>query len=67
MRVKITEAGTFDRDGAEIPLGTVLTLQGSSVPAWLANKAEIVADDPAPEAAAVTNPRKRAVRDGADD
>lgn len=67
MRVKITQAGTFDRDGAEIQIGTVLTLQGISVPAWLANKAEIIADDPAPEAAAVTNPRKRAVRNGSDD
>lgn len=66
MRVKITQAGTFDRDGAEIQVGTVLTLQGGSVPAWLANKAEIVADDPAPEAVPVTNPRKKAVRNDAD-
>lgn len=67
MRVKITQVGTFDRDGAEIPLGTVLTLQGDAIPAWLANKAEVVADDPAPEAVAVTNHRKRAVRNGSDD
>ena len=67
MRVKINQAGAFDRDGVEIQLGTVLTLQSEAIPAWLANKAEVVADDPAPTAVAVTNPRKRAVRNGADD
>lgn len=58
MRVKITTTGVHDRDGALIPIGTVLTVQGDRVPAWLLNKAEIVAEEPAPAAVAVTNPAK---------
>ena len=57
MRLRITSAGVFDHDGKEIRPGTVIKIKGAKVPAWLAGKAEVVAESTEGKKA-VTNEKK---------
>lgn len=54
IKVKITRQGVHDQDRQPVPVGAVLTLDGSTLPAWLVNKAEIVGEASG-DAEAVTN------------
>ena len=57
MKIEITHAGVYDKDGKEIEIGTEITVKGDAVPAWLVNKGKVLAEKPA-KAEAVTNPAK---------
>lgn len=54
MKIRITQPGLFGANGA-IPVGAEFIIGGHPPPGW-AGKYEVMADDPAPEAVAVTNP-----------
>jgi hypothetical protein len=56
MKIEITEQGVYGADGNEIEVGTILTVEGEAVPAWLINKGRIVADSKGKMP--VTNPAK---------
>lgn len=58
MKVKVTEKGVYDAKGERVPVGTVLSVKGDELPAYLVGKA--VADG----AQAVTNPAKTQKRLG---
>jgi hypothetical protein len=49
MKVKITEKGVYDNEGKPLDVGTEITVEqeGDDVPAWLLNKAEVIAEKPA--------------------
>jgi len=64
MDLKITESGVFDADNTELEIGSVITVEGDEIPAYLLNKAEKVAvtnpaDTGAEEKVAVTNPKAK--------
>lgn len=42
MKVKITKKKVYDPKGKEVPVGTVLNLEGDTIPAFLVNKCEVV-------------------------
>lgn len=56
MKIEIVEAGVFDGDGKEIAVGTVISIKGDDLPAWLVGKAHVVAASPAKGAALTVNP-----------
>lgn len=58
MKIKIKEAGAFDANGEEIPVGIIITADGDDLPGWLIGKAEVIAEDPVSDAEAVTNQKK---------
>lgn len=58
MRIEITRTGVYDEKGNEIEVGTAVTVDGDSVPAWLVNKGRVVAEKPAKATLSVTNPKK---------
>ena len=60
MKLKIKEAGAFDGEGKEIPVGTIISADGDDVPGWLVGKGEVIADDPASDAEPVTNGKGKA-------
>ena len=55
MRIRIIAGGIFGNDG-EYPIGTEFDVD--AIPPGWARKVEVIKDDPAPEAVAVTNPAK---------
>ena len=57
MKIRITKDGIYGN--GPIAIGTEINVLGA-VPAGWAGKYEIVTDDPAPEAEAVTNPAEPA-------
>lgn len=62
MKITITELGVYDQNGDQIEVGTVVDVKGDTVPGWLVNKGEVLAD--AKGKTAVTNPAKTKKRAG---
>lgn len=56
MRVRVIEKGVNDKDGNSVAKGTVIEVEGDTIPAWLVNKA-VPADD-GDGKTFVTNPAK---------
>lgn len=55
MKIEITQKGVFDGNGKEVEIGTVITVKGDTIPAWLVSKGRAVGGE---GKTAVTNPAK---------
>lgn len=59
MKLEVTQKGIRDQRGDRIPVGTILTIKGDSIPAGMVSKVRVLADDPVAVAEPVTNPARR--------
>lgn len=41
MKLIIEKAGVFDKDGEPVEVGSTITVEGKTVPAWLAGKVSV--------------------------
>lgn len=61
MKLEITQLGVFDAEGAEIAVGTIISVDGDEAPGWLVGKSTVIGakSDAAEMIVAATTPTKK--------